>query len=70
MKSGRPVTPGLLAWRAEKGTLLPPNPYGRAAQPWLPDAGFTILPNVGHVAMMDDSAGVGCDRTTAEPVSV
>jgi pimeloyl-ACP methyl ester carboxylesterase len=47
-----PIT---LAW-AEKDTLLPLNPYGRAAQQRLPQARFTILPDVGHVAMMDDPA--------------
>jgi pimeloyl-ACP methyl ester carboxylesterase len=45
-----PVT---LAW-SEKDSLIPLTPYGKVAHQRLPQAAFTILPDVGHVPMIDD----------------
>jgi pimeloyl-ACP methyl ester carboxylesterase len=45
-----PVT---IAW-SEKDTLIPLTPYGKLAHQRLPQATFTILPDVGHVPMVDD----------------
>lgn len=47
-----PIT---LAW-SEKDTLLPVSSYGPNAHERLPQATFTILPDVGHDPMMDDPA--------------
>ncbi len=47
-----PIT---LAW-SEKDALLPVDSHGPAARERLPQAQFTILPDVGHDPMMDDPA--------------
>jgi len=46
-----PIT---IAW-AEKDTVLPVDPYEKAARERLPGATFTTLPDVGHVPMLEDS---------------
>jgi pimeloyl-ACP methyl ester carboxylesterase len=45
-----PIT---IAW-AEKDTLLPLEVYGTVARERLPQATFTVLPDVGHGPMLDD----------------
>jgi pimeloyl-ACP methyl ester carboxylesterase len=45
-----PIT---IAW-AEKDTVLPVDPYEKAAKERLPGATFTTLTDVGHVPMLDD----------------
>jgi pimeloyl-ACP methyl ester carboxylesterase len=45
-----PIT---LAW-SEKDSLLPVATYGEVARERLPHATFQILPDVGHVPMLDD----------------
>lgn len=45
-----PIT---IAW-SEKDTLTPLTPYGELAHQRLPQATFTVLPDVGHVPMIDD----------------
>lgn len=46
-----PIT---IAW-AEKDTVLPVDPYEKAARERLPGATFTTLPDVGHVPMLENS---------------
>jgi pimeloyl-ACP methyl ester carboxylesterase len=55
-----PIT---IAW-SEKDTLIPLTPYGGLARQRLPKATFTVLPDVGHVPMVDDPALVA--RTILE----
>ena len=45
-----PIT---LAW-SEKDSLFPVATYGKVARERLPQATFEILPDVGHVPMIDD----------------
>lgn len=45
-----PIT---LAW-SEKDSLLPVATYGKIARERLPRATFEVLPDVGHVPMLDD----------------
>jgi len=45
-----PIT---IAW-SEKDTLIPLTPYGELAHQRLPQPTFTVLPDVGHVPMIDD----------------
>ncbi len=45
-----PIT---LAW-SEKDSLLPVATYGKIARERLPQATFEVLPDVGHVPMLDD----------------
>jgi len=45
-----PIT---LAW-SEKDSLFPVATYGKVARERLPQAAFEILPDVGHVPMIDD----------------
>jgi pimeloyl-ACP methyl ester carboxylesterase len=45
-----PVT---IAW-AERDAVLPLELFGNTAKERLPGAAFTVLPGVGHVAMLDD----------------
>ncbi len=47
-----PIT---LAW-SEKDSLLPVATYGKIARERLPQATFKVLPDVGHVPMLDDPA--------------
>ena len=46
-----PIT---IAW-AEKDTVLPVDPYEKAARERRPGATFTTLPDVGHVPMLENS---------------
>ncbi len=45
-----PIT---VAW-SEKDSLLPVATYGKIARKRLPQAMFEVLPDVGHVPMLDD----------------
>ncbi len=47
--------PTTLAW-SEKDSLVPVATYGKIARERLPRATFEVLPDVGHVPMLDDPA--------------
>lgn len=55
---GRPVScPVLLAW-PERDRTLPFRRYGRPHRSALPQAELRMLPDVGHVPMLDDPAAI------------